>query len=205
MMVPRCVVLCAGEFGPLDFEVLPDDFVICCDEGYRYSKLLGIKPALMIGDLDSLTGEAPDDVELMRYRVEKDDSDSMLACREGLRRGFKEFYLLFSLGGRLDHTLANIQTLRFLQERGAAGRLIGPRDEAFLLTPGSSLTLPGREGYALSLFAIDSKACGVHIDGVKYPLDNAVLTNSFPLGLSNRVEGGCAHISVQSGTLLIVL
>ncbi|MEG1774722.1 MAG: thiamine diphosphokinase, partial [Oscillospiraceae bacterium] len=107
----RCVIVCAGERGALEFSSRPDDFVICCDEGLNAAKEIGLRPDLLLGDFDSIQTPLPQDILTMRFPVEKDDTDSMLAVREGLRRGCTEFVLLFSLGGRLDHTLANIQAL----------------------------------------------------------------------------------------------
>ena len=99
----RCVVVCAGEYGPIEHERLHDDFVICCDGGYKAAVAMGLKPDLLVGDFDSLQEPLPKNVEILRFPIEKDDTDSMLAVREGLRRGYSRFVLLFSLGGRLDH------------------------------------------------------------------------------------------------------
>lgn len=202
-MARRCVVFCAGEEGEIDFAVTPEDFVICCDAGYLAAKGRGITPDLLIGDFDSYREPLPDSVETLHFPVEKDDTDSMLALREGLRRGYKEFVLLFALGGRLDHTLANLQALAFLEEFGASGLIIGPRDRVQLLKNGT-LDIPRRSAYTLSIFAYGGKAIGVTLKGMQYPLNDAVVTETFPIGLGNHIIEPVGRVSVLDGLLLVV-
>lgn len=202
-MACRCVVFCAGEEGEIDFAVTPEDFVICCDAGYLAAKRRGITPDLLIGDFDSYREPLPDSVETLQFPVEKDDTDSMLALREGLRRGYKQFVLLFALGGRLDHTLANLQALAFLEEFGASGLIIGPRDRVQLLKNGT-LDIPRRNAYTLSIFAYGGKAIGVTLKGMQYPLNDAVVTETFPIGLGNHIIEPLGRVSVLDGSLLVV-
>ncbi len=202
----RCVVFCAGEAGPLPpgFSIREDDLLIACDAGYRNAIRMGVIPHLLMGDFDSLDGALPDGIETVRFPVEKDDTDSMLALREGLRRGCRSFVLLFPLGGRLDHTIANIQTLAFLQEHGADGMLLGPDDTVRLLTGPASLSLPRREGMTLSVFAYGCEARGVTLTGMQYPLQDAVVTDSFPIGLGNHILSPEGGISLREGRLLVI-
>ncbi len=202
----RCIVFCAGEAGPLppDFTLATDDFVIACDAGLTHARALGIVPHLLMGDFDSLREALPADIETLRYPVEKDDTDSMLALREGLRRGYRRFVLLFSLGGRLDHTVANLQTLAFLREQGAQGMLVGPNDTVRLLEGPASLTLPRRTDFTLSVFAFNGDAKGVTLTGMQYPLQNATVTGSFPIGLGNHILEPIGKIELQQGCLLVI-
>ena len=199
----RCVIICAGEYAPIDIAFEKDDFIICCDAGYKAAEAMGIKPDLIMGDFDSYGGQLPEDIPIMRYPVEKDDTDSMLAIREGLNRGYKDFVLLFALGGRLDHTFANIQTLAFMQQHGADGVLIGPRDTVRLLTNGT-LTLKRDESRTFSAFAFGKNAKGVTLKGMQYPLDNDEITQSFPIGLGNHITEPEATVTVTDGTLVII-
>lgn len=199
----RCVIFCAGEEGPMDFSFEPDDFYICCDAGLSAAQKLGVTPHLLVGDFDSLGCAPPCDLPVLRFPVEKDDTDSMLAVREGLRRGFRRFALLFSLGGRLDHTVANIQTLAFLLERRAEGILIGPSDTARLLHNGGT-AIARREGFTLSVFAFGGPAKGVTLTGVQYPLADAAVDTSFPIGVGNHIVAASAGVSVAEGTLLLI-
>lgn len=202
-MKKRCVIFCAGEDGELPFAFEREDYIICCDAGLNAAKRRGITPNLIVGDFDSYLQEAPKGIETLRFPVEKDDTDSMLAVREGLSRGFSDFILLCSLGGRLDHTIANIQTLVFIKENGGEGQLIGPDDTARLLCNGS-LDILRREGYTFSLFALGEKCEGVTLSGMQYPLNDATVTNGFPIGLGNHIMEPSATVSVKCGTLLIV-
>lgn len=202
-MERQCVVFCAGEDGDIDFSPSEQDFIICCDAGYAAAQRLGITPDLLIGDFDSYHGPFPDTVETIRFPVKKDDTDSMLALREGIKRGYRHFTLLFALGGRLDHTIANLQILAFLEENGASGIIIGPRDTVRLLKNGT-LDMPRREGYTLSIFAFGGDAMGVNLKGMAYPLSAATVTGAFPIGLGNHILAPIGSISVTAGTLLII-
>ena len=199
----RCIIFCAGERGEIDFSFRDDDFVICCDAGFKAACEMGIEPDLIMGDFDSYSEKLPDGIKTMRFPVEKDDTDSMLAVREGLKRGYREFVLLFPLGGRLDHTYANIQTLAFLLEHGAEGILIGPRDTVRLLRNGT-LTLDRKENKTFSLFAFMGTAKGVSLSGMQYSLDNAEVTEAFPIGLDNHILEPQGIVTVTDGTLLII-
>lgn len=199
----RCIVICAGEYGQIDFFPSQDDFIICCDAGYLAAERLGITPDLLVGDFDSYSGALPEKIEVLRFPVEKDDTDSILALREGLKRGYMDFVLLFALGGRLDHTYANLQALAFLEEYGASGTIIGPHDTVRLLKNGT-VDIARREGYTISIFAYSGDAVGVSLRGMKYPLKNATVTEKFPIGLGNYITAPVGGISVLSGTLLVI-
>ena len=197
----RCVIFCAGGFGGLTEPLRSDDFIIAADGGTVYTEALGLEPDLILGDFDSL-GYVPEGAE--RHPVEKDDTDAMLAAKRGLERGCREFLFYASLDGpRLDHTLANLQPLRFLAEHGATGTLIGLRQQVTLLR-GGTLTLPAREMGDISVFAFGGEAKGVSIKGLKYELEKGTLTPGFPLGVSNSYIGKNAEVSVEDGDILIV-
>ena len=118
-----CVIFCAAGFDGLLAPLSKEDFVIAADGGLHHTDLLGIRPDMILGDFDSL-GYVPKNAAV--FPVEKDDTDAMLAIRKGLAMGYKAFFLYGGMDGpRLDHTLANLQALQFLADRGAAGYLIG--------------------------------------------------------------------------------
>ena len=197
----RCVIFCAGGFGGLTEPLRSGDFIIAADGGTVYTEALGLEPDLILGDFDSL-GYVPEGAE--RHPVEKDDTDAMLAAKRGLERGCREFLFYASLDGpRLDHTLANLQTLRFLADHGATGTLIGLRQQVTLLR-GGTLTLPAREKGDISVFAFGGEAKGVRIKGLKYELEKGTLTPGFPLGVSNSFVGKSVEITVEDGDILIV-
>ena len=200
---PRCVVFTAWcEGDPRRFYAPePEDFVLCADGGWPLAVGCGVKPDLVIGDFDS--AEAPDGLPVQIHPAMKDDTDTMLCLREGLRRGYGRFLLVGGMGGRLDHTLANLQSLCFAARRGASAEMIDGRTHCRLLTGGARLTLAPRPGY-LSLFSLSDVCRGLDIDGAAYELHGGRLTNAFPLGVSNAFREGAVTISLEEGMLLVM-
>lgn len=196
-----CVIFCAGGFDGLIEPVGRDDFVLAADGGLSHLEMLGLTPDGILGDFDSL-GYVPEGAKI--YPVEKDDTDSMLAVRQGLKLGYDRFVLYGSLDGpRLDHTVANFQTLQFLADRGAQGYLVGNRYVATVIKNGT-VRFPGEAKGILSVFCMGADAEGVTIRGLKYTLENGALTAGFPLGVSNHFMGQEAAVSVESGSLLLL-
>lgn len=196
-----CVIFCAGEFDGLLQQPDQTDHIIAADGGLRHTQALGLKPDSVLGDFDSL-GYVPENANL--FPVEKDDTDAMLAVRRGLKLGYKKFLLYGSLEGkRLDHTVANFQTLQFLADRGAVGYLIGKDHIVTVVKNGNLSFSPGAQG-VLSVFCMGADAAGVTLEGLQYPLYNSILTAGFPLGVSNHFIGSKATVSVEKGSLLVI-
>ena len=106
-------------------------------------------------------------------------------------------------GKRLDHTLANLQSLLYLRRRGARGYLY---DDDFLWTviENEELAVPGTvEWGLLSVFCLGDRAEGVDEIGLQYPLENGTLTAEFPLGVSNHIVESSATVRVRSGVLAV--
>lgn len=185
-------------------DIHPDDFVICADNSFASAMMQGVHPHLIIGDFD--TGapiKFPENTEVIRFPVEKDDSDTMLCIKEAVRRGYTSITVAGGISGRLDHTIANIQTLAYGKSIGADVTFTDGENETFLMSPGK-IALTKKDGYSLSLFSYGERARGITLKGVKYPLTNGELTNLFPLGLSNEITAECAQISFEEGALLII-
>ena len=196
-----CIIFCAAAFHGLAAPIEKDDFVIAADGGLAHVKKLGIIPDGILGDFDSL-GYVPEDSVV--FPVEKDDTDAMLAVRRGLELGYRDFLLYGSLDGpRLDHTVANFQTLQFLCDHGAFGLLAGLTTMAAVVKNGSLRFPAGCRGN-VSAFCMGPDARGVTLRGLYYPLENATLTSGFPLGVSNHFTGAEAEISVKDGSLLVI-
>lgn len=196
-----CIVFCAAEFDALARPLAPDDCILAADGGLRHTQTLGISPNQILGDFDSL-GYTPTGANV--FPVEKDDTDSMLAARQGLAMGYREFLFYGALDGpRLDHTVANFQTLQFLSDRDAAGYLIGC---SYLVTviKNGRLIFPASAAGTVSVFCLGPDAQGVTLEGLYYPLHNHTLTAGFPLGVSNHFIGQSATVSVRSGSLLVL-
>ncbi len=197
----KCIIFCAAGFAGLLEPVGPGDLVIAADGGLAHVQKLGVQPDLVLGDFDSL-GYTPAGAEV--YPIEKDDTDAMLAVKKGLTLGFREYVIYGGLDGRrLDHTLANYQTLQYLADHGARGTLVGA-DFLATVIQNEKITLPAREKGIVSVFCLGSAATGVCIRGLKYTLENGSLTPGFPLGVSNHFIGEAAEISVENGSLLLL-
>lgn len=196
-----CVIFCAGSFHGLAAPLQADDFIIAADGGLAHVQKLGITPDGILGDFDSL-GYIPQDSTV--FPVEKDDTDAMLAVRKGLELGYRQFYLYGSLDGpRLDHTVANFQTLQFLADHGAVGYLIG-KDYIVTVLKDGALHFSADCTGIFSVFCMGADAAGVTIRGGKYALENAALTAGFPLGVSNHFEGNEVTVAVEKGSLLVL-
>ena len=197
-----CHVVGAGEFCPRGLTPGPGDLVIAADGGFAALEGLGLSPDLVVGDFDSL-GHRPDHPHVVALPVEKDDTDMHSAIRLGWERGYRAFRLYGGTGGRIDHTLANIQSLAWLASQRGRGWLVGPDWTATVLSDGGALTLEaGRQGM-VSVFCLGDRAEGVDIQGLKYGLSDGVLTADYPLGVSNSFLGGESRVSVRRGKLLV--
>lgn len=195
-----CSVICGA---PCEIdERFVSGFVIAADSGLDRCKTAGLVPDLAVGDFDSAKTNVPEGVERVLMPSEKDITDAWFASRIALERGYTELRFLCSLGGRISHSLANIQMLRDLKQSGAVGVLFGEHCAMFLLE-GKSVRIPRFSGY-LSLLALDETAV-VSETGVKYPLDRHTLTDVFPLGVSNEITAEFAEITIHSGLCAIVL
>ena len=196
----NCIIFCAGEFDGLLEKPTKDDYIIAADGGYRHTQALGITPDAVLGDFDSL-GFVPEGAEV--FPVEKDDTDAMLSVRQGLKMGCDRFYIYGGMEGkRLDHTVANLQTLLYLAEKDAQGFLIG-KEQIATVIKNDTLSIPAVTG-TVSVFAIGGDAKDVTITGLQYETDNITLTPGFPLGVSNHGIGKDAAITVKDGALLVI-
>ena len=196
-----CNIFCAAEFDCLLRPIEEGETVIAADGGLRHTNALGISPDVVLGDFDSL-GYVPRDANV--FPVEKDDTDAMLAVRRGLSLGCREFLLYGSVDGpRLDHTVANFQTLQYLCDQGAYGYLVG-RDYLITVVKDGGLSFPETARGTVSVFCLGPDAHGVSLEGLYYPLDKGTLSAGFPLGVSNHFTGSPARITVEDGSLLVL-
>ncbi|MCI8303808.1 MAG: thiamine diphosphokinase [Lawsonibacter sp.] len=181
----------------------PGDYVIAADRGFDSLIAYGVNPDLAVGDFDSL-GHTPNHPNVIHLPAEKDDTDMVYAIRKGLELGYRRFVLLGGVGGRLEHTLGNLQLLDWLALHGAQGFLAGEKTLATCVRDGKSLIFPPVMSGYLSVFCNSGTAEGVNLTGLKYPLENYTLTGDFPLGVSNQFLEEEAHVSVKRGSLILV-
>ncbi len=197
----NCIIFCAGGFDALIEPVKDTDCVLAADGGLAHVQALGLEPDGVLGDFDSL-GYVPPSAKV--FPVEKDDTDAMLAVRYGLEMGCKRFLLYGSLDGpRLDHTVANFQTLQFLADHGATGYLIGI-DTVATVIKNETLHFSAQAQGVISVFCLGADARGVSLSGLKYPLAGGSLTAGHPLGVSNHFTGSPATVCVKDGSLLVI-
>ena len=190
---------------------ITDPFVICTDGGFDLAKQFGITPHLLLGDLDSIQSEIPANLPLKTFPPEKDYTDLELAIRTAIEKNASRVEIWGGIGGRLDHTVANLQLLSCYTGNFSSLQMRDGRNCCFVVIADAdgdspkTLTIPQAEGCYLSLFALSETVEGLTVRGVKYPLENHTLTRTFPLGVSNEFKQKEASLSLEKGSLLVIL
>ena len=180
--------------------------VMCYGEdvlvGATLVALILASPELVIFGVE---GELAAACPILEYPVEKDDTDTMLAIKVALEKGFQDLLLLGMTGGRLDHSIANIQSLVYAVIHGAKACLMDEDLWISAITGGQQITVPYREGFVLSVFAHSDRCSGVCLRDLFYTLENGVITNTFPLGVSNHfLPGKGGKIAIEEGIAVII-
>lgn len=184
------------------------DLIIAADSGYNNASRLGVRPGLLLGDLDSIDrgALAPDELEHIEKIIVpaiKDDTDTQLAVDTALERGADEIIIIGGLGGRLDHTLSTVFLLEYIKDKGARGVITDGRNRVRIMESGEELTI--KRGYKyLSLVGLTDTCEGVSISGVFYPLKDAVLERKYAFAVSNEITADAAEISLSKGILLVI-
>ncbi len=201
----RCVIVGGADIGRYDrvrVHLREDDFYICCDSGLRHREGLGIAPNLIVGDFDSYENPRLN-AETIVLPCEKDDTDTVFAVKEALRRGFEDFLLVGVIGGRLDHTLGNVSILLMLDGQGKRAAAVDDFSE-FEIISSKPAFIPDRYAF-FSLLNISGTARGIVIKNAKYPLDGAEISCEYQYGISNEpLPGQTAEVSLEKGQLLLV-
>lgn len=206
--MPTCHVICAGPASRKAPTIMAGDLVIAVDGGLARCLEMRIHVDLFVGDLDSLPASLHEQVpqDSIILPTEKDDTDTLVACKEGLSRGYRSFELHASLGGDVGHELANIQTLAFLAEYDARGMLLGATQKVLLATPRTSpVRMREPIGTRVSVFAFGGSAHGVYEHGMRWELDDATMTCDMPIGVSNRTTSESFEVGLGDGALVIVV
>ena len=203
----RCVVVGASvqnNFRHIQKFINDDDFIICADGGYDLIKPFGLTPDLLIGDFDSTRSEEDVGVKKIILPREKDLTDVNAAVEHGLGLGYKNFLLLCCTGNRYDHHYTNVCMLEYLAENDARGMLADEKN-IIVLHAGGTMVFKNDENYKyISVAALDEKISGVTYAGLKYPLRDAELFRSAPIGISNEFIAGEATIEIKRGKALII-
>jgi thiamine pyrophosphokinase len=181
--------------------------IICCDGGARHFQHLGIKPDVIIGDMDSidpalLASYSTQGIKIIKYPANKDFTDTELALDYALSMKPEEIFIWGALGGKIDHTLANVFLLCKGQETGIRTYLVDEYGESFVLD--KKATFVNETGKTISLLALSPEVTGVTLTGFLYPLKEETLIMGESRGISNIITDVRAGISVRQGKLLVV-
>lgn len=209
----RCVIVAAGPHccpAFLRSQLFEDDYIIALDGGSLLLAAVGIRPHSVLGDLDSLNastraqllGEAS---EVLVHPQEKEKTDAQLALELAAERGYTRVTMYAALGGRIDHTLANIQLVEAYHQKGMDLELVDERGWVRALGTGQHLEFPAAPGSVVSLIPLTPAVVGVSIRGLKYELTDAVLYRGDTLGISNAGLGQKARVTIGHGCVLITL
>lgn len=209
--------LAVGSMDELGLHLSEADLIIAADSGYNNASRLGVRPGLLLGDLDSIDRKklAPDELEHIEKIIVpaiKDDTDTQLAVDTALSRGADEIYIIGGLGGRLDHTLSSVFLLEYIADRGADAVMTDGQSRVRVMkTAGEpvSLMIPktfdGTDGFKyLSIVSLTDECEGVRISGVFYPLDGVTLKRSYSYAVSNEITSYHAEITLARGTMLVI-
>ena len=228
----NCLIISGGDYSPIN-NILNYDYCIACDKGYEYSRRMDIIPDVIVGDYDSYEGDITSTVnsgcyeegkspKVITFPKEKDDTDTMLAVKHALRMGIEQITICCALGGRMDHTIANISTMLYVVTHGGVCEIVSECDHMILTSAdyinnksadlfldcridNKKIILPRKNHCSLSLFALSGNCEGVNIRGTKYEVSNITLHNDTSLGASNEWKDNEATIEIGRGILLIIM
>ena len=201
----RCVIVGGAGINNYDYirgRLCADDYIVFCDSGLRHLEPLQVKPSLIVGDFDSHDNPHLD-VETIVLPCEKDDTDTVFAVKEAIKRGFDYFLLIGVVGARLDHTLGNVSILLYLDSIGKKGIVIDDYSEMEIVSNEPAYI---EDSYVFfSLLNVSGTAKGITIENAKYLLNNAEITCEYQYGVSNEVlPGKTAKVSILEGKLLLI-
>lgn len=190
-------------------EIRKGALLIAADGGTQHCQELGLRPDVVIGDMDSISSDLRESLDKQGTRFivhprDKDETDLELALKYAIDQGSRQILLLGFLGGRLDQTLANMLLLTRPDWHGARLSAADGPDFAILLRSGESFSAEAQPGDTLSLIALTPEVSGVTTRGLKWSLEKATLKFGSTLGVSNEANGDTIHVSIDDGQLLVV-
>ena len=209
----KCFIMGAGDLTISQVPLSDEDYLIAVDGGVDYCVALSMEPDLIVGDFDSVSEEEKEAIlrikdefpeKVVVLKPVKDDTDMLAALKIGLETGYRDFRIYAGMGGRFEHTFANLQCLLFLKKNDAVGYLVDGTGMMFVIKDEAVHLNKNLKGY-LSLFSMTKVTKGVSISGMKYELDNYDMTNDFPIGISNEFIGEEAIIQVEDGELACII
>ena len=209
----NCILIGAGDLTISEIPIGENDLCIAVDGGYEYCKLLEITPDYILGDFDSISEKEAENVaeiakteeeKVIILPIEKDDTDMLAAIKVGLAEGYHSFRIYGGMGGRIEHTIANMQCLLYLKEHNAVGYLMDGTGMILVAKEEEISFQESLEGY-MSLFSMGERAM-VSIENMKYSLKEQEVTNSFPIGISNEfILGKKGKVTVHKGAVVMIV
>lgn len=197
-----CLIFSGGQV--TGNEYIPNGYslTISADGGYLNALKMDIIPDICMGDFDTLKVDINPKCEVIKFPPEKDDTDTMICIKKAISMGCDVIYIYGALGGRFDHTMANVQSLEYIEHQGIKGYLIDSQNIVTIQGIGTEKYQHRGDFKYFSIFSLSDKSI-LSSTGLKYPLDNTPLTRDFPLGVSNEIVQSCANITVHTGLILI--
>lgn len=203
----RCIIISGSPNVDINFikkTVKSDDYIICADKGCIYASRSDITPNLVVSDFDSCEKKIFHDCETIVLNPHKDDTDTMHSIDIAIERGYDEIVILGAIGGRFDHTFANVSALQYISLKGAKGYLLSPDEHIEYLSVGD-YKFSGYNGKTFSLFPFGCSDVCVSYTGVEYPLDKYSLTSSVPMGVSNIFISDISTINIYDGNAILII
>lgn len=205
----KAAIICNGNIENYDVikeKLIQVDFIICADGGTRHAYHMNIIPNIIIGDMDSSKDEYIEyyinkEVPIIRYSSDKDKTDTHI-CLEYAMEKYDEILLLGATGARLDHTLGNVSILKLAADKGKTACIVDENNEIYVVKDG--IRLDGSKGDILSLLPLGSKVEGINLEGVEYPLQNAVMEIGNPYGVSNKFKEKVVVLTITSGYMIVI-
>lgn len=197
-----CYIFGALPINETKIDIDENDIIIAADAGLNTVNALNLTPDYVVGDFDSL-GTKPSGKNVFVYPKEKDDTDTLIAIKLGFEKGYKNFKIYGCIGGRTDHTIANIQLACYITENGG-NALFYDDNNILTVIKNTSVAFTESATGTISVFALSNEAKGVTISNLKYEIENVTLTPDFPLGVSNEFVGKHSEIKVTDGKLCVI-
>lgn len=209
----KACILLNGKIEDINFlkEVIGNekyDYIICADGGANYLYKLNIVPDYILGDLDSLQLKAKDyfkekGVNFKKFPERKNETDAQLCIHLAKSLGVLQIELLGALGGRIDHTVANINLMYYIKKLGINPVIKNDKEDLYMIES-EFIDICGEKGDTLSILPVNGDAVGITLEKLEYPLKDAIIKYGDPIGISNVMENKKCRITVNEGTLLIV-
>lgn len=189
-------------------EYFDEAYIIACDGGLRHCRAMMIMPNVMLGDFDSANKE---DIEFFdnlgvlieEYPVKKDKTDMEIAIDLAIEKQSDEIYIVGGLGSRFDHSLANVHILLRPVRLGIRACLLDENNIITLVE--DSIDIVGEKGQTVSLLPLTTKVKGINTKHMEYELKNAEMEIGSSLGVSNVMTEDIATVSVEEGTLILIM